>query len=60
MLRMPFCAGLAEPRDLAHVAQLAVLGVAGGSGALCAADLQAAAAEVARSHESLVGPLSHL
>lgn len=49
-------AGLAEPRDLAQVAQLAVLGRTGDAGVLCAADLEVAVAEVAASQRTLVSP----
>jgi len=48
------CAGLAEPRDLAQLATLAVARLAGGAAPLSAADLEAAAAEVAGSHQTLV------
>jgi hypothetical protein len=48
------CAGLAEPRDLAQLAVLAVARLAGGAAPLSAADLEAAAAEVAGSHQTLV------
>ena len=48
------CAGLGEPRDLAQVAQLAVLGLAEEPGHLRAADVEAALAEVAGSQQTLV------
>ena len=47
-------AGLGEPRDLAQVAHLAVLGLAAEPGHLRGADLEAAIEEVAGSQQTLV------